>query len=118
MESIDLKVFTWLDVAYRALSLAVQDPVIIPHIDVLADEPEMVERIPFDITMIYFYADDEDGENTVRRRIRDYGEDIRQSYKMHQEMFDTFNRIDSSAENENRGEIKGHAESLCEQLIS
>ncbi|MBI2449134.1 hypothetical protein HYV49_02450 [Candidatus Pacearchaeota archaeon] len=112
---IDLEFFCWLDSAYRALSLSVQDPVIVPNLDVLADDPKIIERLPIDITRIYFYASDY-GEEIVRKRIEDCPDVIWRNYRMHKGMFHSFQRIDKFAKQENRRQVMSYSQSLCEKL--
>ena len=52
----DLAFFTWFDVVYRGLSLAVQDPVVVPNSEIGFKDLPFLSSMPVDVTQVYFYV--------------------------------------------------------------
>jgi|SRR3989338_7688877 len=111
----DLNILAKLESMYSALSLAVQDPVVIPNPEFA---PEEHKRLPVDISNVYFYVEEKAGEEIVRERIKVAGDDIRESLMRHQEMCNAFQEIDESLARKER-EITGNTiTDLCDRIGS
>lgn len=122
---IDVKLFTRLDGAFRALSLAVQDPVVLSNDEIDLENGsdriahaalKKIERI--DISRVYFYCNDEEGETMMRERIQNYASDVRNAYKMHKAMYANMRDLDSAIDRQERRAFRLHAEDLCSKLHS
>lgn len=110
---IDLSILSRLESAYHALSLAVQDPIVIPNPEF---NPKKHKELPIDTSRVYFYVEDEAGEEIVRKRISAAGEDIRKSLLFHQEMYGVFEEIKGGLATENREVVNDLIGKLCNSI--
>lgn len=104
-----------LEGIYSALSLAVQDPVLIPNQDY---DHRRDSKLPLDTSRVYFYVEDERGRQIVQRRIDRSGEDICMAYRLHRTIEREFQTILDAGKSRDRRGIKQHTSSLCDILLS
>ncbi len=115
----ELNLLHKLESAYSALSLVVQDPVVIPNPDFDPEAGNPIVRVQgasVDISRIYFYADDDRGEEVVRRRIIEEGEDIKEALIRHDVMCRTFQDIDEDLSLKDREAIINQVRLLCDKI--
>lgn len=112
---IDLSVLSRLESAYHALSLAVQDPVVIPNPEF---DPKKHERLPIDTSYVYFYVEKDAGVAIVKRRISVAGKDIKESLQQHQEMYGVFGEIERRLTIGDREEVNNLIGGLCNKINS
>ena len=78
---------------YKALALAVQDPVVIPNPQDI-QEGEAINLSDIDTSHVYFYAEEDEGLEVMRERINYAGKDIKEAYKAHAKMEDIFAQLE------------------------
>lgn len=119
----EIELFLSLDTTYRALALAVQDPVIISNreIDLENGRHRAMHAIVkdldrIDISRVYFYCEDDTGEAIVRERIANAAAHIRSAYKQHTQMYDTLRTLDDAITAKDRQRFKSTVQDLCSKL--
>jgi len=110
----DLAFYSCLSPAYWALKLACQDSVLIPNSSYF---PDLDRFSPFDLSRVYFYAED-NGESIVRERVKDHGTVIQEAYQRHMRMCEVFERLENALGNHRRQIAADAAEELCEYISS
>lgn len=119
----ELSLFSVLDMTYRALALAVQDPVVIPNpqIDLENGKDRIMHQAvkeleSIDVSRVYFYCEDDVGEAIVRSRIANSATDIRSAYRQHTQMYDTLRALDTAITAHDRPAFKSAVRDLCDKL--
>ncbi len=105
------QLFQRLEGLYHAL--AVQDSVIVQNPDF---KEEMRGALPFDTSKVYFYVDDEHGEEIVRSRIETAADDIIHMYHQHKNMCMLFSLAEQNARQQDKQKFAENIESLCQKV--
>ncbi len=104
------QLFSRLEGLYYALTLAVQDPVIIPNPEFDREKPN---ALPFDISKVYFYVDDERGSEIMELRLKTAASDITTAFRSHQQMSEIFSLLEQQARGQEKKEFAESITSLC-----
>lgn len=104
------QLFSRLEGLYYALTLAVQDPVVIPNSEL---DKSMQGAVPFDLSKVYFYVEEEQGEELLRARISSAAADIVRAYRSHQKINETFLLMEQHSRRQEKKEFTESTTALC-----
>ncbi len=106
------QLFQRMEGLYHALARAVEDPIVVPNSEY---QEEAQELMPFDISKVYFYAEEE-GLEIMRSRINISAADLIRSYHAHKSMCRLFSLLEENASCQDAPQLLKNAESLCQEV--